>query len=263
MEDLITTLLSQNGKINDSHLNTLISSSRTLDLESKLEAINSLLSKGKITVVEEGGEAFFQLLSDTQTAQMKNLEGPSILILQLVRESGEKGSSNQEIKQKTQIPIAQINKVLTGLEKKGLVFSQKSVNQNKKLWFIEGAKPNSQVTGGFLFADSEFDKNLMNEVCAQVKILLSDKACTVKDVLEYMKSNFNKNMNEDNAKEVLGSMIALGEIEEKAGKFRAVKDFLVDPLVLPCFACKLRFECRPNGIINPADCEYLNSWLEF
>lgn len=263
MEDLITALLTQAGKINDSQLNTLISSSRPLDLDSKLQAINSLLSKGKITVVEEAGEAFFQLLSDTQTAQMKNLEGPSVLILQLVRESGEKGSSNQDIKQKTQIPIAQINKVLTGLEKKGLVFSQKSVNQNKKMWFVEGAKPNSQVTGGFLFADSEFDKNLMSEVCSQVKILLSDKPCTVKDVLEYMKSNFNKNMNEDNAKEVLSSMIALGEIEEKAGKFKAVKDFLADPLVLPCFACKLRFECKPNGVVNPADCEYLNSWLEF
>jgi DNA-directed RNA polymerase III subunit RPC6 len=263
MEEVILNILNQSGKIQDSVLNQLISHQTTLNLDEKLEAINSLLSKGKISVFEEGGEAFFQSLTETQSAQMRNLEGTSMLILQLVREAGDKGTSNQELKQKTQIPIAQISKVLTALEKKGLVFAQKSVNQNKKMWFVEGTKPNSGVTGGFLFADSEFDRNLMNDLCSQVKVLLSDKPCSLKDVLEYLKSNFNKNIEESNAKDVLQSMIALGEVEEKGGKFKAVKDFLVDPLVLPCFACRLRFECRPDGVVNPAECEYLNSWLEF
>lgn len=262
MEELIIGLCIQHGKIKDSQLNLLITQQSTLDVNEKVQALNSLLTKGKISLSEESNEVVYQILSEQHSSSMKKLEGADILILQIVRESGDKGTWNGEIKQKTLIPIPQINKILTALQKQGLVFPQKSVNQNKKLWFVEGIKPHSEVTGGFLFADSEFDRNLMNELCMQVKIMLGDKTAGLKEVLEELRK-VDRNLNEENMKEVLSSMVALGEIEEKGGKFRTVKDLMVDPIVIPCFACKLRAECRPNGIVNPAECEYLNSWLEY
>lgn len=262
MEELIIGLCIQHGKIKDSQLNNLISQQSTLDINEKVEALNSLLTKGKISISEESNEVVYQILSEQHSTSMKKLEGADILILQIVRESGDKGTWNGEIRQKTLIPTPQINKILTALQKQGLIFSQKSVNQNKKLWFIEGIKPHSEVTGGFLFADSEFDRNLMNELCMHIKLSLGDRTVGIKDVLEEMKKA-NRNLNEENLKEVLSSLVALGEIEERGGKYRAVKEFIADPIVLPCFACKLRAECRPGGIVNPAECEYLNSWLEF
>ena len=152
---------------------------------------------------------------------------------------------------------------MTNLEKQGLVFSKKSVNLNKKMWFVEGIVPSTDVTGGFLFADQEFDKNLMNDLFTQIKLLLNEKTCTIKDILIYTKSQVNKNIQEENLKEILASMVALNEIEENNGKYKSITGFIFDPLVIPCIACKLRFECRPDGIINPAECEYLNNWLDF
>ena len=134
---------------------------------------------------------------------------------------------------------------------------------NKKLWFIAGANPSNDVTGGFLFADQEFDKNLMSDLFTQIKLFLTDKAFNIKEVLNYVKQQVNKNIKEENIKEILESMIALNEIEESHGKYKTVSGFYYEPLVLPCIACNLRFECRVDGVINPADCEYLNSWLDF
>ncbi|OMJ66518.1 hypothetical protein SteCoe_36610 [Stentor coeruleus] len=263
MEELIIKLCTQNGKLTDSRLNELIALESTLNLDLKVQALNNLASKGKIALSEESGDVIYQVLTKDQTNKMQRMEGAEILILQIVRDSNENGTWNGDIKAKTGIPIQQINKILTGLQKEGMIFSQKSVNSNKKMWFVKGVQPNNEVTGGFLFANSEFDSNLMTDLCNQIKLLLSDKSSTIREVLEYVRQQVNKNVSEENIKEVLKSMSALGEVEEQGGKYKVVNAFCNDPLVMPCFGCNLRFECRVDGVINPADCEYLNSWLDF
>ena len=262
MEDLIITLCTQHGKLKDSQLNSLISQQTQFSEQEKVEAVNNLLGKGKISISEDNGEVVYQGLSENHASSMMKLQGEDILVLQIVREAGEKGVWNGDIKAKTAIPILRINKHLTNLEKQRLVFS-KSVNHNKKMWFLEGISPADDVTGGFLFADQEFDKGLMKDLFAQIKMLLSDRASSPKEILSYVKQQVNKNMTEANIAELLQSMLALGEIEEHAGKFRANSEYCVDPIIIPCIACPLRFECRADGVVNPADCEYLNSWLNF
>lgn len=263
MEELILSLCSQHGKLKDSHLNPLIAQNMPYNEGEKVQAINHLLGKGKISISEDAGEVVYQSLSETHANSMKRLEGEDILVLQMIREAGEKGVWNGEIKVKTGIPITQVNKYLTNLEKQKLIFSKKSVHHNKKIWFLEGITPTNDVTGGFLFADQEFDKNLMSDLFTQIKVLLSEKASSTKDVLFYVKQQVNKNIKEENIKEVLASMVALGEVQEVQGLFRSISSFAMDPVVIPCIACHLRFECRTDGVVNPADCEYLNSWLSF
>jgi DNA-directed RNA polymerase III subunit RPC6 len=263
MEDLILKTCAEHLKIKDSQLNEIISQHKHLDEQQKVQIINDLLIKGKITVSEEDGEVVYNVLSDVEATSMKKLEGSEILILQIIRESSSKGVWNGEIKLKTNIPIQQINKILNNLEKQGLIFSKKSVNVNKKIWFLQGINPSNDVTGGFLFENEEFDNNLMSDLFSQIKLILNEKTSSIKEILTYVKSQVNKNIQEDNLKQVLESLVALNEIEECNGKYKSVKSFLVDPLVVPCIACHMRFECKDDGVINPADCEYLNTWLDF
>ena len=263
MEELIGSLCSQHGKLKDSQLRSLLETHGKFTPGEEVEAINKLLAKGKITICEEDGEVVYQGVSETHAGALRSLEASSAMILQLIRESGEKGSWNGDIKKMTGIPITQINKILNTMQKQGLVFSHKSVSSNKNTWFIQGTKPNSDATGGFLFAEEGFDSSLMNEICCNIKLLLSDKSCSAREILDYVRLQVNKNISEENISEVIRSMQALNEIAEVNSKFRIVKEFSLNPLVVPCFACSLRHECREDGVINPSDCEYLNAWLDY
>jgi DNA-directed RNA polymerase III subunit RPC6 len=263
MDDLILSLCSDHTKLKDSELDALLSSQSQLNPDLKVHSLNSLLSKGKISITEEDGEVVYQVLSESHSSAMKRLEGSDSLILQLVRQAGEKGIWNGEIKKQTNVPVVQINKILNHLQKQGLVFSHKSVSTNKNMWFMQGTQPNNEATGGFLFAKEGFDNSLMSDLCGQIRLLLSDKSCSLKEILEYVRANVNKNIAESNLVEVMASMTALGEVSLHNTKYRANGIFPLSPLVVPCFGCALRIECRANGLVNPSECAYLDSWLDY
>ena len=95
MEELIVSLCTLHGRLKDSELTALISQNRVCNEVEKVEAINNLLEKGKLSLSLIGKdnkqEVVYSILSETQALSMKNLDGSDALILQIVREAGDKG----------------------------------------------------------------------------------------------------------------------------------------------------------------------------
>lgn len=170
------------------------------------------------------------------------------------------------MKNRTEIPIPQINKILKSLEKQGLVYSVKSIQaKNRNIWLLTGTEASREVTGGFLFTEHQFDRDLLGLLITHTKIFLQERPSTLKEITLYLKKqNVSKTLDEQNVKEVVNSLLALREIEDSgAGKYTTVRWEVPDPLVIPCIACPLQRECSENGLINPAECEYLSNWLDF
>lgn len=254
------------GTVSDSQLTSLIAGKVTgYSDEIKVATLNELLASGRIHISEEKGEFFIHYNTQEQADVLKSLGAEDLYILQLIREVGSKGMWNAEIKNKTGIPTAHINKSLKNLEKAGLIKWVKSVQaKNRKVWLLSELEPSTEITGGFLMSNSEFDKELFKLLQHHTRIYLEDNTAGLSEITSHLRSHVNKGLQESNVNEILKSMVALQEIEEVApGKYRRLVWDVPDPPNVPCLSCPLTRECNPDGVINPSTCEYFTKWLSF
>ncbi|CAG9312949.1 unnamed protein product [Blepharisma stoltei] len=265
MESLILNILEENSKLKNSELDYHLSRFGPINESEKVAVLNTLIGSGQISITDEDGEVAYHYQSEEQAKSIKSLLPEENLILQIIREAGNKGVWNQEIKAKTEIPIAQINKILKNLEKQGLVYSVKSVQfKNRTIWLLKGVEPNKDVTGGFLFSEQEFDRNKLGLLISYTKMFLQDKPGSLKEISAHLKQRVDKDLTEQDIKEVVNSLLALHEIEDSGlGKYTTIKWAVPEPLVIPCIGCPLQRQCHEDGVINPAECEYLSNWLDY
>lgn len=153
--------------------------SRTMSSTSgqlRVDAINALTNEGRIQLFKQGSELIYRSVdaktfSNHSTVINLNISLEERIIYQAIETAGNKGIWNREIRNKTQVPLKQMSKVLKNLETKKLIKAVKSVTASKKkLYMLYGLEPDKSVTGGAWYSGTEFESEyvqILHEQCYQ------------------------------------------------------------------------------------------------
>uniref|UniRef100_T1J5Z6 DNA-directed RNA polymerase III subunit RPC6 n=1 Tax=Strigamia maritima TaxID=126957 RepID=T1J5Z6_STRMM len=133
-------------------------------------AINGLLKKGRIEILKGGKQKKGVVI------RWKNNEGPKIkgdnekkIIYQIIESAGNKGIWVRDIRNKCNLVLTHVTKILKLLESEKLIKSVKSVEACKrKLYMLYNLEPDTSVTGGAWYSNEDFDQDfveILNQQC--------------------------------------------------------------------------------------------------
>jgi len=134
--------------------------------------INDLSSRNRINFVNLGtGKGVLFTFVDDQIAQkLGGLTTEMMMVYEEIKQVGNNGIWNREIKQNTNIQQQILSKALKELERRMLIKSVKSIHQKtKKIWMLYDLTPSTALTGGPWYTDNEFDHEFVNEIARLVE----------------------------------------------------------------------------------------------
>lgn len=249
-------------------------------------AINDLISRQEITILEktvaEGKtELIFRVVQQEEREKLKDLSAHDIAIYKLVKDSLDKGISKREVITKSELPTAVVTKSLGFLEKKKIIkhftsFSKKSL----KLFILYDVQPSREKTGGSLFSDGRLDVELVNVLRERIFefVVREFKQKHLVDVdvtRSYINSTgiFTEELDNECILSIINLLVYDGALEETANPkplsgsavlYKPASYVLpVDTFTLtPCSRCPVAAACAPGAPTCPADCKYLDAWLD-
>ncbi len=259
-----------------------------LSQEEKIKAINSLLTKNRIALMEtNAGGIVYKYQSKDKADKYKELTSNETPIYQLLEEAGNKGLSVHDIKARTGIITTRINKLIGSMEGKGLVKPIKSIQgRRKKVYMLAELEPSVEVTGGIWREESNTGLiDVMYEKC--LEYIGRQGTASRKEVVLHIKGLGlgETDIKEENVQEILNILLFDDKIEiikgtaaaltEGVGStlgtgklavnymYRVKKKYVPDVALLhiPCTYCPLIKECNPDGLVTPKTCQYLKDWL--
>lgn len=129
--------------------------------DDKARALNSLLEKSRIDVVQTNEGLVYKYIDEEDAQRLRDLLPEETAIYRLIEEASNKGLWINDIKKKAGNLGPSANTIIKKLEKKGFIKSVKSIKaKNRRVWMIISIEPSQEVTGGVL-ADDVFDLGLM------------------------------------------------------------------------------------------------------
>jgi DNA-directed RNA polymerase III subunit RPC6 len=256
----------------------------------RLEILNSLMAKRRIfTMQNKKKELFFMFRSAEDASKYKHMDQMQILIYEVVLESGNKGINTREIKQKTKKTTDNINKYLGILEKQGVIKTIKSVQakaRRGKWWIGSEIEPAIEVVGNIWYTDGEFDESLVQTVSDKCLQYIEKKGqASLKEISIYIRtlSIFQQQITDKEIQDILNILLFDNKIELVSQSdhlvadsqsnssnvqshyiYRASKNYIPSMFYLetPCAHCPLQKDCKPQGLINPKECQYIKTWLD-
>jgi DNA-directed RNA polymerase III subunit RPC6 len=274
-----------------------------MDLESSVDAknkeqfseiLNNLLDQNRIVAHDLNGEIVFRYQSQKDADKLKSLNMEENHTYTLITNSGNKGVTTNDIKDKTKLNTTVLNKILKKLEKNGLIKSYKVANvRNKKIWLGIDVTPSTDITGGIWCNNTQgFDKNLITAISNKVyDYIKNQKIATRKEILVFIKSSslvtgelkeediqsiLNLLVFDDRLEVIFPEIISLGGLNNKYNLLLRKNDQALNELkykisygyitkakldCYPCTFCPVFFECQKDNIINPRECPYLSEFL--
>ena len=149
-----------------------------VDAKSRAEAVNSLLSKGKISLFQTQNGVLYKCKQVSNAGGSGGAGGsqPVVkgdveekLVYKIIGEAGNKGTWIRDIRIKSSLGQTQLNKVLKSLKSKKLIKEVKSVNSTRKIvYMLFNLEPDSSITGGAWYSDQEFESEyveVLNQQC--------------------------------------------------------------------------------------------------
>eukprot|EP00033_Pygsuia_biforma_P001017 GCRY01001162.1.p1 GENE.GCRY01001162.1~~GCRY01001162.1.p1 ORF type:complete len:313 (+),score=67.80 GCRY01001162.1:270-1208(+) len=135
------------------------------DLQSIVGAINSLLVKGRLTILKNGNANIYRAISEENALKFGGLSAEDMLLYQLIEKSGNMGIWTRDLRHRSGLQQLQLNKALKILESRKLVKSIKSVaSKNKKVYMLYDLEPAKELTGGAFYSEQEFDAQFVEVV---------------------------------------------------------------------------------------------------
>lgn len=245
----------------------------------RAEIVNRLLTTKTLKIVSLGsigsdGEAFGLVYQDPEElAKLRTLDEHDRIVLEIIKDSRERGLSTKEIKTKSN--LLDIKKPLTILEKQGLIHSMKIKDRrNAKIYFDIHIRPSDSVTGGWFYDNGNVHEELIDEI----KGAIIDKLANESDTLSFEQLykrlrtvELSLDVMEEHVKSVLNVLILEDEVEEvvtgaltRSFSYRVSKNkmaFLNNAFTdIPCIECPVFAECHAKGQINPVSCIYFDEW---
>jgi len=267
------------------------------EVEQKASAINRLLSMGKIHLLQSGDGLVYRLKDPEAAKNVKGADTEEKLIYQIIGASGNKGIWTRDIRFKSNLVPAQVNKILKSLESKKLIKAVKSVAASKKkVYMLYNEQPDRSVTGGAWYSDQEFESvfvEVLNQQCynflcqkAEVAqqtskdpISQRNKSCaTIKEIWKFIAEiGISKvELSMEDVEAILNTLIYDNKVEKSVmvnesleaserTSYRAIKSLLppTSLVMVPCGVCPLINSCQEGGIVSPSTCQYMSSWLEY
>ncbi|VDN06693.1 unnamed protein product [Thelazia callipaeda] len=282
-EEILTILAcNENGISNEDLLNE----TPKMDVKERGEAVNHLLSSGKIEILPSqiSGSFILRLRKGTQIADATNEEQ---LIYSLIEESGKKGIWIRDIRDRTGLSQAQMRKALKALEQRKLVKSIKAVGTTKKCYMVYGVEADESLTGGTFYSDQQLDSQFVETIAHICVAMLQSKRKSSEenhqndpvaarefsyvrstDITQFIRSKgvCRVQLTIQDIEKILSLALLDGSIERRAdGMYRALVPNITRCSVAfcPCIHCPVAADCKPGHIISPQNCEYFTSWLQW
>ncbi|KCZ79377.1 hypothetical protein H312_03231 [Anncaliia algerae PRA339] len=224
MEEEIKIIIEKNkSNISEQELLNQLSKYSKLDVEN---ALNDLVSNKKIEKFLSRGIYKYRIIKLSQ-------EDSQSLIHNLIIQSDVQGMSLNELKSKTNLPQAMVNKCIKNLEHALLIKTVKSHKNNQKLLISYDKTPSEEITGGKWFSAGDIDEQFVNEVLKVIDLYITNKSRnslvrisllpTIRDIHEFISNSKITSiiLDESDIKLLLNIMVAEGSIQEieKDGKY--------------------------------------------
>jgi len=257
--------------------------------QQRATAINRLLAQAKLDLLRSGASLLYKARNSANLEKIKGATNEETIIYRIIEESGTRGIWVRDIRTQSNLPQAQLNKVLKNLEARKLVKSIKSVGAaRKKIYMLFELEPDTAVTGGAFYSDQEVDNqfvDLLNHQC--LKYLEGKRQFAAEkyfaDPAMRSKASFvpstevSRHINDlkiskieltvKDMERVLDTLVYDGKAERyemQGALYRSVAPALIDTagyVRVPCSSCPVFNDCHPGGVISPASCVYFKDWL--
>ncbi|CAG9538017.1 unnamed protein product [Cercopithifilaria johnstoni] len=281
--DVLAVLASNEDGLNSEDL---MKQTAGMDVKARGEAVNALLSSGKVEMLpgHTPGAFILRLRKGTQIADATREEQ---LIYSLIEESGKKGIWIRDIRDRTGLSQTQMRKVLKVLEQRKLVKSIKAVGTIKKCYMLYDIVADESLTGGTFYSDQQLDSQFVETLAHICVAMLQSKRKFSEDnhkndpaaarefsfvrsteVAQFIREKgvCRVQLNIADIESILSVSLLDGFIERRAdGMYRALtaKTTRCAPSYCPCIHCPIESDCKPGHIISPQNCEYFTSWLDW
>eukprot|EP00468_Gymnochlora_sp_CCMP2014_P000409 CAMPEP_0167742522 /NCGR_PEP_ID=MMETSP0110_2-20121227/1482_1 /TAXON_ID=629695 /ORGANISM="Gymnochlora sp., Strain CCMP2014" /LENGTH=292 /DNA_ID=CAMNT_0007626741 /DNA_START=54 /DNA_END=932 /DNA_ORIENTATION=- len=226
----------------------------------------------------------------SRDAKLHDLKDQERMVYQEIEKAGNKGIKSDSLKFKTGIRVLRkLNEIVDKLLRRNLVKALKAVgSQHKKIYMLYGIEPSREVVGGVWYDEGKFDKEvvdaLYNACYYRIKNEGMKSAKELSDSLNKMHLLNNAIITELDIEYILNALELDGKLEKvrkrrsdsgKSGKVEGRDKALIlyrlkvggridsSFTEIPCAACPVASKCGITPEINPQNCAYFDSWIEF
>ncbi|VDO81115.1 unnamed protein product [Soboliphyme baturini] len=123
-------------------------------------AINKLLTDGRIDIHRVNNTLIYKVrgVSSAVDEKLFGVSNEEQLLYHIIKEGGNRGVWLKDIKDKSNLALAQVRKFLKAMESRKLIKSMKSVGSlQRKIYMLYDCEPATAVTGGVFFSDQDID----------------------------------------------------------------------------------------------------------
>ncbi|KAI9307756.1 RNA polymerase Rpc34 [Cunninghamella echinulata] len=136
-------------------------------VEKAFLAMNSLLKKNTLEVIQLNGENMLRAIDLQDAAAASKLNDEQRLVYNAIRSSGNNGIWTKDLKKKTNLHTIVLNRTLKTLEQRQEIKSVKHVKYpTRKIYMLFNVQPSSEVTGGAWYTDQELDTDFIDSLKA-------------------------------------------------------------------------------------------------
>ncbi|XP_074655052.1 DNA-directed RNA polymerase III subunit RPC6-like [Tubulanus polymorphus] len=261
--------------------------------QQRVQALNRLLSSGKIDLLRSGNQLLYKLKDPESASKVKGSDHQEKLVYQIIEEAGNKGIWIRDIRYKSNLLLTQVNKILKSLESKKLIKAVKSVAASKKkVYMLYNVEPDRSVTGGAWYSDQDFESEFVDVLNQQCFKFLAQKAATAretqsepmvqrnssfascKEIWKYISElGISKvDLSAEDIETILDTLIYDGKVEKtivastdgQTKLYRAIQPLVKHTGLMktPCGVCPVFHQCHEGAPISPSNCVYMKEWLE-
>ena len=218
---------------------------------------------------------------------------------QIIQQSGNSGIWTKELKQRSNLPQAQITKIFKSLEARKLIKAVKSVSQqNRKVYMLFELEPSREITGGAWYTEHEYDAEFINVLREQCeKFIVAQGKVTLDQVSDFVEKTklSHVELGKEEVLQIVNTLVYDGKVDQVDERVRGEgdaddvegdgdvgndeKDYGDGDAVtyytpaawpipeksaltsVPCGVCPVFDECKPGGLISPETCVYMEEWL--
>uniref|UniRef100_H2YJT7 DNA-directed RNA polymerase III subunit RPC6 n=1 Tax=Ciona savignyi TaxID=51511 RepID=H2YJT7_CIOSA len=155
---------------------TIESSLGGVDVQQRVLAINSLLTKGKLELLK-GSSGLIYRIKSASSGPISGVDSQEQLVYQIIESAGNKGIWTREIRYKCNLMLTEVNKILKNLESKKIIKAVKSVAAAKrKVYMLFNLQPDRSVTGGAWYSEQDFESEFVEVLNQQCYKFLQQKS---------------------------------------------------------------------------------------
>ena len=260
-----------------------------IPVNDRAQAINALLAGRKLQIFKDGDTIVYKLVNTTEAVKFRGLASEDLLVYQIIQQSGNSGIWTKELKQRSNLPQAQITKIFKSLEARKLIKAVKSVSQqNRKVYMLFELEPSREITGGAWYTEHEYDAEFINVLREQCeKFIVAQGKVTLDQVSDFVEKTklSHVELGKEEVLQIVNTLVYDGKVDQVDERVRGEgdaddvegdgdvgndeKDYgdgdgvtYYTPAAwpipeksaltsVPCGVCPVFDECKPGGLISP------------